>query len=163
MLRLQAELETSEQVQRDFVRLSQALQVWRAPPTRLPWLSVTCPGSCEDRPSTGGILLLLLGLARFVPLNDAPKAKALCVYLGWSQDAFSTGLVTPRVCAISTTSELELPQAVLGRILSLFPDGIVGLGRPGAPRYTGPGPCHQGRAGRVGTVFPYQGTSSSLA
>lgn len=32
VLRLQAELETSEQVQRDFVRLSQALQVWPAPP-----------------------------------------------------------------------------------------------------------------------------------
>lgn len=31
MVRLQAELETSEQVQRDFVRLSQALQVWRVP------------------------------------------------------------------------------------------------------------------------------------
>lgn len=31
MLRLQAELETSEQVQRDFVRLSQALQVWQVP------------------------------------------------------------------------------------------------------------------------------------
>lgn len=31
MLRLQAELETSEQVQRDFVRLSQALQVWKVP------------------------------------------------------------------------------------------------------------------------------------
>lgn len=37
MLRLQAELETSEQVQRrDFVRLSQALQVQACPfPTRL--------------------------------------------------------------------------------------------------------------------------------
>lgn len=31
VLRLQAELETSEQVQRDFVRLSQALQVWYVP------------------------------------------------------------------------------------------------------------------------------------
>lgn len=31
VLRLQAELETSEQVQRDFVRLSQALQVWHVP------------------------------------------------------------------------------------------------------------------------------------
>lgn len=31
VLRLQAELETSEQVQRDFVRLSQALQVLHVP------------------------------------------------------------------------------------------------------------------------------------
>lgn len=31
VVRLQAELETSEQVQRDFVRLSQALQVWQVP------------------------------------------------------------------------------------------------------------------------------------
>ena len=40
VLRLQAELETSEQVQRDFVRLSQALQVWHDP---------SPPGCCDPR------------------------------------------------------------------------------------------------------------------
>lgn len=37
VLRLQAELETSEQVQRDFVRLSQALQVWHDPSPSYGW------------------------------------------------------------------------------------------------------------------------------
>uniref|UniRef100_A0A4W2BU00 Rab GTPase-binding effector protein 2 n=1 Tax=Bos indicus x Bos taurus TaxID=30522 RepID=A0A4W2BU00_BOBOX len=51
MLRLQAELETSEQVQRDFVRLSQALQVLHVP---------SPPGWRDSR-------RLVLGLARTGP------------------------------------------------------------------------------------------------
>lgn len=51
MLRLQAELETSEQVQRDFVRLSQALQVWCVP---------SPPGWRDSR-------RLVLGLTRTSP------------------------------------------------------------------------------------------------
>ncbi|KAF7483718.1 Hypothetical predicted protein [Marmota monax] len=74
VLRLQAELETSEQVQRDFVRLSQALQVCRPHPPILVWFSVTCLVSCEDSPSIGGVPILRPGLAWYVALNYCPQS-----------------------------------------------------------------------------------------
>lgn len=59
MLRLQAELETSEQVQRDFVRLSQALQVRRVP---------SPPGWHDSR-------RLVLGLARTGPQQEESSSS----------------------------------------------------------------------------------------
>ncbi|XP_058142123.1 rab GTPase-binding effector protein 2 isoform X2 [Dasypus novemcinctus] len=78
-LRLQAELETSEQVQRDFVRLSQALQVQaRHLPARLPTLQAAHPGSGQGSPPgtpPPGTVLLPLGLVWAFPLGCCSKTQ----------------------------------------------------------------------------------------
>ncbi|XP_070269561.1 rab GTPase-binding effector protein 2 isoform X1 [Myotis yumanensis] len=78
VLRLQAELETSEQVQRDFVRLSQALQVWQGPsppgcmtPGDVSWVA---QGQSPGR----GVLFLLLGW-RGSFLSYCSRTLKLCV------------------------------------------------------------------------------------
>lgn len=80
MLRLQAELETSEQVQRDFVRLSQALQVWHVPHHQ----ATVTPGDMswvmQGQSPARGVLFLLLGW-RGSFLSYCSRTLKLCVHL----------------------------------------------------------------------------------
>lgn len=139
VLRLQAELETSEQVQRDFVRLSQALQVRPVPalPDWLAPLRVTSPGSCKDSPLVKGVL---------------------SSSWGWHGPVLSYCSKNPETLVCTLVSRLK--PSVQGMVDA---QGICGLSPTEvATGSTGHRPCPWGLAGGVEAAFPHQVPSAPL-
>lgn len=151
VLRLQAELETSEQVQRDFVRLSQALQVRRVPSPRQPgsgWLSRgptrTAPSQGSSSTSRGW---------------HPPSPGLLLRCISGPHKPISGGRVEPSAPSLAFSwwgQPLPAP-AHPGPVSSLESWFTVSWGR-GPPGRLVPGPCpRQGWRVGVGASLSHQG------